>query len=72
MATGDLEAWLTRRRGIHAKEVKLASWTFVAQVPHKVMIVRFQFKHHVAPLLLLGCLHALHSPSVTYGGLLVS
>jgi len=24
------------------------------------MVARFQFKHHVAPLLLLGCLHALH------------
>ena len=24
------------------------------------MEARFQFKHHVAPLLLLGCLHTLH------------
>ena len=33
MATGDLEAWLTRRWRIQAKEAKLTSWTFVAQVP---------------------------------------
>ena len=42
------------------KQAKLTTWTFVAQVPHKVMVARFQFKYHVAPLLLLGCLHALH------------
>ena len=45
---------------IQTKEAKLTTWIFVAQVPHKVMVVRFQFKHHVAPLLLLGCVHALH------------
>ena len=45
---------------IQAKEAKLATWTFGAQVPHKVMVARFQFMHHVAPLLLLGYLHALH------------
>ena len=33
LASGDLEAWLTRRWRIQAKEAKLASWTFVAQVP---------------------------------------
>ena len=33
MASGDLEAWLTKRWRIQAKEAKLASWTFVAQVP---------------------------------------
>ena len=43
-----------------AKEAKLTTWTFVAQVPHKIMVARFQFKHHVASLLLLGCVHALH------------
>ena len=42
---------------IQAKETKLTTWTFGAQVPHKVMVARFQFKHHVAPLLLLGCLY---------------
>ena len=48
---------------IQAKEVKLTTWTFVAQVPHiKVMVARFQFKHHLAPLLLLGCVH-IASPS---------
>ena len=57
---------------VQAKEVKLTTWTFGAQAPHKVMVVRFQFKNHVAPLFLLGCLHALHSPSATYGGLLMS
>ena len=36
---------------VQAKEVKLTIWTFVAQVPHKVMVARFQFKYHVAPLL---------------------
>ena len=57
---------------VQAKEVKLITWTFVAQVLHiKVMVARFYFKHHVAPLLLLGCLH-IASPSVIYGGLFVS
>ena len=42
------------------KEAKLTTWTFVAQVRHKVMVAIFQFKHHVAPLPLLGCLHRLH------------
>ena len=45
---------------IQAKVAKLTIWTFVTQVPHKVMEARFQFKHHVAPLLLLGYLHNLH------------
>ena len=45
---------------VQAKEVKLTTWTFVAQIPHKVMVARFQFKHHVASLLLLGYLHPLH------------
>ena len=36
---------------VQAKEAKLTTWTFVAQVPHKVMVARFQFKYHVAPLL---------------------
>ena len=45
---------------IQAKKAKLTSWTFGAQVSHKVMVARSQFKHHEAPLLLLGCLHALH------------
>ena len=57
---------------VQDKEGKLITWTFVAQVLHiKVMVARFHFKHHVAPLLLLGCLH-IASPSVIYGGLLVS
>ena len=30
------------------------------------MVARFQFKHHVAPLLLLGCLLVFASPSVIY------
>jgi len=45
---------------VQAKEAKLTTWTFVAQVPHKLTVARFQFKHHVAPLLLLGWLHILH------------
>ena len=43
---------------IQAKEAKVTTWTFIAQVPYiKVMVARFQFKHHVASLPLLGCLH---------------
>ena len=57
---------------IQVKEAKLTTWTFGAQVPHKVMVAKFQFMHHVALLLLLGYLHALHFPSVIYGGLLMS
>ena len=45
---------------VQAKEGKLTTWIFVAHVPHKVMVARFQFKYHVAPLLLLGYLHTLH------------
>ena len=45
---------------VQAKEAKLTTWIFGAQVPLKVMAARFQFKHHVAPLLLLGCLRTLH------------
>jgi len=46
---------------VQAKEAKLITWTFVAQVPHKVTVARFQFKYHEAPLLFfLGCLHTLH------------
>ena len=45
---------------VQAKEVKLTTWIFVTQVSHEVMVASFQFKHHIAPLLLLECLHALH------------
>ena len=45
---------------IQGKEVKLTTWTFGAQVPHKVIIAKFHYMHHIASLLLLGCLHALH------------
>ena len=45
---------------VQAKVAKLTTWTFVAQVPHKVIVARFQFKHHLAPLILLGWLHTLH------------
>ena len=44
---------------VQAKKAKLTTWTFVAQISHKVMVARFLFKHHVAPLLLLGCLHCI-------------
>ena len=43
-----------------AKEAKLTTWTFGAQVPHKVIIAKFHYMHHIASLLLLECLHALH------------
>ena len=36
---------------VQAKKAKLTTWTYVAHVPHKVMVARFQFKYHVAPLL---------------------
>ena len=46
---------------VQGKEDKLTTWTFVAQVLHiKVMVARFQFKHHVTPLHLLRCLLILH------------
>ena len=46
---------------VQAKEAKLTTWTFVALVLYiKVMVARFRLKHHVAPLLLLDCLHTLH------------
>ena len=60
MATGIWRLSLQIEVKVQAKEAKLTTWTFVAQVPYiKVMVARFQFKHHVAPLLLLGCLHIL-------------
>ena len=45
---------------MQAKEAKLTTWTFGAQISHKVMVASFKFKHHVAPLFLLGRLHTLH------------
>ena len=45
---------------VQAKEAKLTTWTFGAQISHKVMGAKFQFMHHIAPLFLLGCLHALN------------
>ena len=36
---------------VQAKEAKLTTWTFIVQIPHKVMVARIQFKHHIAPLL---------------------
>jgi hypothetical protein len=45
---------------IQSQEAKFTTWTFVAQILHKVMVARFQFKNHVTSLFLLGCLHALH------------
>ena len=60
------------KRRFKPKQAKLNNWTFVAQIPRiKVMVARLHFKHHIAPLLLLGCLH-IASPSVINGGLLVS
>ena len=35
---------------VQTKVAKLTTWTFVAEVPYKVMVARFQFKHHVALL----------------------
>ena len=54
---GEFGGLATLKMKIQANEAKLKSWTFVAQVPHKVMVARFQFKHRVA--LLLGCLHCI-------------
>jgi len=44
---------------VQAKEAKPNTWSFVTQVHHKVMVAKIQFKHHIAPLLLLGCLHCI-------------
>jgi hypothetical protein len=49
-----------------AKKSSSQDWTFVAQVPHKIMVTRFHFKHHVASLFLLDCMHVLHFSSVIY------
>ena len=57
---------------VQVKEAKLTTWIFVAQVPHKVMVVKFQFKHHITPLLFARLFACFASPSVIYGGLLVS
>ena len=57
---------------VQAKEAKLTTWTFVAQVPHKVMVARFQFKHHVAPMLFARMIACITFSSIIYGGLLVS
>ena len=55
------------------KQAKLTTWPFIAQVPHKVMVARFQFKYYVVPLLFFARLFAyIASPSAIYGGLLVS
>ena len=44
---------------VQAKETKFTTWIFVAQVPHKIMVARFQFMHCVAPLL-FARMFALH------------
>jgi hypothetical protein len=49
-----------------AKRPSSQDWTLDAQVPHEVMVARFHFKHHVASLPLLGCMHVLHFSSVIY------
>jgi hypothetical protein len=60
-----------------AKKASSQDWTYVAQISHtkvnNAMVARVQFKHHVASLLCLGCIHVLHFlVLVTYGRLLVS
>ena len=58
---------------IHVKKTKLKTWTFVAQVPHiKVMVARFQFKALFSSIALASMVAYIASPSVIYGGLLVS
>ena len=57
---------------IQAKEAKLTTWTFGAQVPHKVIVARFQFKHYIALLLFTRMFACIAFPSAIYGGLLMS
>ena len=58
---------------VQAKEVKLTTWTFVAQVPHiKVMVARFQFKASCSSIAFARMVASFASPSVIYGRLLVS
>jgi len=62
-ASGNLETSPTRWCEESSKETKCTSWTYVSLVTHKVnglMVARFKFMHHIAPLLCLGCLYALH------------
>jgi len=59
MVSGDLEAWLTRRWRIQAKEANLASWTFVAQVPIKVMVAKISIQASCSSIA-LARLFALH------------
>ena len=42
-----------------AKEAKLTTWTFVAQVPHKVMVGKFQIQASCSSIA-LAKLFALH------------
>ena len=44
---------------VQAKEAKLTTWTFVAQVPHKVMVAKFQFQASCSSIA-LARLFALH------------
>ena len=58
---------------VQTKEAKLNTWPFVAQVPHiKVMVARFQFKALFSSIALASMVAYIASPSVIYGGLLVS
>ena len=58
-ASGDLETWLTRRCDDSSQRSQAHSLDICCPFPHKIMVARFQFNHHVAPLPLLGCLHCI-------------
>ena len=57
---------------VQAKEAKLTTWTFVAQVPHKVMVAKFQFQASCSSIALARLFAYIASPSVIFGRLLVS
>ena len=58
---------------VQVKEIKLTTWTFIAQVPHiKVMVARFQFKALFSSIALASMVAYIASPSVIYGGLIMS
>ena len=72
-ASGDLRLSSQVKVKVQAKVAKLTTWTYVAQVSHiKVMVARFQFKALFSSIPLARMVAYIASPSVIYGGLLVS
>ena len=57
---------------VQAKVAKLTTWTFVAQVPHKVMVASFLIQASCSSIAFARLFAYIASPSAIYGGLLVS